>query len=379
MKKVIVLGAGMVGKAIAIDLSKKYKVCSADIDKNSLNYLSSNYQIETQVINLMEEEWVKELVSGYDLVVSAVPGFMGYDILQMIIEAGKSIVDISYMPEDFMDLNTLAAQYGVTAITDCGVAPGMPNLIAGYYNEIMEINSFEYYVGGLPKEKRYPFFYKAPFSPIDVVEEYTRPARYIEKGQLIEKPALSEPEFVFFKNVGTLEAFNTDGLRSLLRNMPHIPYMKEKTLRYPGHLTLIQALQTAGFFDKTPIPIHNTAIRPIDFTSKILINDWRLDPFEEEFTVMRIFLKGIMDGKHVDIGYELYDAYNPDEKLSSVARTTGFTATAAAELILSGRFSGKGVFPLELIGMDPDCFEFIMDYLAHRNVNYVKSVSYPES
>lgn len=379
MKKVIVLGAGMVGKAIAIDLSKKYKVCSADIDKNSLNYLSSNYQIETQVVNLMEEEWVKELVSGYDLVVSAVPGFMGYDILQMIIQAGKSIVDISYMPEDFMDLNTLAAQYGVTAITDCGVAPGMPNLIAGYYNEIMEINSFEYYVGGLPKEKRYPFFYKAPFSPIDVVEEYTRPARYFEKGQLIEKPALSEPEFVFFKNVGTLEAFNTDGLRSLLRNLPHIPYMKEKTLRYPGHLTLIQALQTAGFFDKTPIPIHNTAIRPIDFTSKILINDWRLDPFEEEFTVMRILLKGIMDGKHVDIGYELYDAYNPDEKLSSVARTTGFTATAAAELILSGRFSGKGVFPLELIGMDPDCFEFIMDYLGHRNVNYVKSVSYPES
>lgn len=379
MKKVIVLGAGMVGKAIAIDLSKKYKVCSADIDKNSLSYLSSNYQIETQVVNLMEEEWIKELVSGYDLVVSAVPGFMGYDILQMVIEAGKSIVDISYMPEDFMDLNTLAAHYGVTAITDCGVAPGMPNLIAGYYNEIMEINSFEYYVGGLPKEKRYPFFYKAPFSPIDVVEEYTRPARYIEKGQLIEKPALSEPEFVFFKNVGTLEAFNTDGLRSLLRNLPHIPYMKEKTLRYPGHLTLIQALQTAGFFDKTPIPIHNTAIRPIDFTSKILINDWRLDPFEEEFTVMRIHLKGIMDGKHIDIGYELYDAYNPDEKLSSVARTTGFTATAAAELILSGRFSGKGVFPLELVGMDPDCFEFIMDYLAHRNVNYVKSVSYPES
>jgi len=379
MKKVIVLGAGMVGKAIAIDLSKKYKVCSADIDKNSLNYLSENYQIETQVVNLMEEEWVKELVSDYDLVVSAVPGFMGYDILQMIIEAGKSIVDISYMPEDFMDLNTLAAQYGVTAITDCGVAPGMPNLIAGYYNEIMEINSFEYYVGGLPKEKRYPFFYKAPFSPIDVVEEYTRPARYIEKGQLIEKPALSEPEFVFFKNVGTLEAFNTDGLRSLLRNLPHIPNMKEKTLRYPGHLTLIQALQTAGFFDKTPIPIHNTAIRPLDFTSKVLINDWRLDPFEEEFTVMRILLKGIMDGRHVDIGYELYDAYNPDEKLSSVARTTGFTATAAAELILSGRFSGKGVFPLELIGMDSDCFEFIMDYLSHRNVNYIKSVSYPAS
>lgn len=374
MKKIVVLGAGMVGKAIAIDLSKKYKVVSADIDQASLNYLSSNYAIVTHPVNLMEDDGIKELVADADLVISAVPGFMGYDTLQTVIEAGRNIIDISYMPEDFMDLNTLAAHRGVTAITDCGVAPGMPNLIAGYYNEIMEIESFEYCVGGLPKEKRYPFFYKAPFSPIDVVEEYTRPARFIEKGKIIEKPALSEPEFMFFKNVGTLEGFNTDGLRSLLKNLSHIPHMKEKTLRYPGHLTLIQALQTAGFFDKTPLPIHNTAIRPIDFTSKILINDWRLGPEEEEFTVMRIDLKGKMDGKHTEISYELYDEYDRQEKLSSMARTTGFTATAAAELVLNGDFAGKGVFPLELVGMDSDCFEFMMAYLAQRGVNYVKSM-----
>ncbi len=372
MKKIIVLGAGMVGKAIAIDLVKKYNVSAADIDQESLSYLSDNYGITPVGVNLMEEDKIHELVKGFDLVVSAVPGFMGYDILRTVIEAGKNIVDISFMPENFMELNALAAKKGVTAITDCGVAPGMPNLIVGYHNELMEINTFEYVVGGLPFVKVYPFYYKAPFSPIDVVEEYTRPARYVEKGKSMTKPAMSEPEMMFFDKVGTLEAFYTDGLRSLLTNMAHISNMKEKTLRYPGHIQLIQALKTAGFFDKEPITINNRAVRPIDFTSKVLIRDWKLSPDEPEFTVMRIRLDGKEEGEPKEIVYELYDVYDDEEKLSSMARTTGFTATANAELILSGHFGGKGVFPLELIGMDADCYHFVMDYLKERNIVFRK-------
>lgn len=375
MSKIIVLGAGMVGKAIAIDLSKKHDVTSADIDEKSLKFLRDNYPIKTVPVNLMQDEMIAALIENYDLVISAVPGFMGYDVVRNVIEAGKNIVDISFMPEDFMDLNALAARKGVTAITDCGVAPGMPNLIAGYLNELMEIESLEYVVGGLPKVRKYPFYYKAPFSPVDVIEEYTRPARFKEKGQPMVKPAMSEPELMQFDQVGTLEAFFTDGLRSLLNNLTHIPNMKEKTLRFPGHIHLIQALQTAGFFDKDPITINNTAIRPIDFTSKMLINDWKLDDNEHDFTVMRIIISGQMDGKYRTVTYDLYDEYDPQEKITSMARTTGFTATAHAELILQGKFGGKGVFPLELIGMDPDSFDFVMDYLKQRNVNYLRTDS----
>jgi lysine 6-dehydrogenase len=370
MGKIIVLGAGMVGKAIAMDLSENHQVTAADIDQESLNYLSENHAVEVVGVNLMEEDRIFKLVKDFDLVVSAVPGFMGYDILRTVIEAGKNIVDISFMSEDFMELNSLAAQKGVTAITDCGVAPGIPNLIVGHHNEEMEIDSFEYVVGGLPKVKIYPFYYKAPFSPVDVVEEYTRPARYVEKGKLMIKPAMSDPEMVFFEQVGTLEAFFTDGLRSLLSNMEHIPNMKEKTLRYPGHINLIQALKVAGFFDKEPISINNTAIRPIDFTSNVLIRDWKLNPNEPEFTVMRINISGKKDGQPVSLVYEMYDEYDQVQKLSSMARTTGFTATANAELILQNRFTGKGVFPLELVGMDEDCFKFVIDYLADRNIKY---------
>ncbi len=369
-KKIIVFGAGIVGKAIAIDLSKNYFVTSADIDEKSLNYLSERYNIDTINVNLVEREVVKNLVRDYDLVVSAVPGFMGYKILKYVIEAGKNIVDISFMPEDYMKLNKLAVEKEVAAITDCGVAPGMPNLIAGFYNEIMDIENFEYYVGGLPKIKKYPFNYKAPFSPVDVIEEYTRPARFIEKGNLLIKPAMSDPELIFFENVGTLEAFYTDGLRSLLQNLDHIPNIKEKTLRYPGHIELIKALKAAGFFGHDPVIINNTCIKPIDFTGKLLIKNWELRPDEPEFTVMRVIIEGKQNNKRKMIIYDLYDEYDKTEKLPSMARTTGFTATAHAGMILNGIFTGKGIFPLELIGRNEKCFKYILDYQKKRNINY---------
>lgn len=373
MKKILVLGAGMVGRAIAIDLCKSYKITAVDIDKKSLGILAEKFPIKTLQGDLADENFIASQVDEFDLVISAVPGFMGYNTLKTLINLGKDVVDITFMPEDFMDLNKLAVSKNVTAIADCGVAPGMPNLIAGYYNEIMKINSLEYVVGGLPKVKTYPFYYKAPFSPIDVIEEYTRPARYKENGKIMTKPAMSDVEMMNFDNVGTLEAFFTDGLRSLLDNLKNIPSMKEKTLRHPGHIGLVKALEKAGFFDKTPVAINNTAIRPIDFTSKVLMNNWKLDPDEKEFTVMRVILNGVKDKQKVNIEYNLYDEYDNVTGLSSMSRTTGFTATACAALVLQNKFSEKGVFPLELIGKCPDCFNFVIDYQKERNINYVKT------
>jgi len=373
MNRIIVLGAGVVGRSIVADLSKRHNVTAADIDEKSLAYLAKNFKIKTHRINLMEEEQISSKVKDYDLAISAVPGFMGYDVVRTVIEAGKNIVDISFMPEEFTSLNVLAAKKGVTAITDCGVAPGLTNLIAGFHNEMMEIDSIEYFAGGLPQERTYPFYYKAPFSPVDVIEMYIRPARYIENGRLMTKPAMSDPEFINFDKVGTLEAFCTDGLRSLLTNLSHVPNMREKTLRYPGHLNHLLALKTAGFFNKTPITINNTAIRPIDFTSKILINDWKLGQEEKDLTVMRIVIKGIANGQRLRVKYELYDEYDDTEKLSSMGRSTGFAAAAHAELILNGKFSGKGVYPPELVGMDAECFDFVMDFLRQRGVIFKKS------
>lgn len=373
MSKIIVLGTGMVGKAMAIDLSKKHDITSVDIDKESLNYLSSNYNIKTKVLDVKNTDDLSSTIKDFDLVISAVPGFLGLNTMVEVIKNKKNLVDISFLPEDVMHLNDLAKENSVTVVMDCGVAPGMPNYIAGYHNEIMKIERLDYMVGGLPKERLFPFEYKAPFSPCDVVEEYTRPARYLENGNLVVKPAMSDLELIDFNNIGTLEAFNSDGLRSLVYTLKNIPNMKEKTLRYPGHIRMIQALKAAGFLDQEPVKVGGQTIFPFDFTTKLLFKVWKLNPDDKEFTVMRVTLEGSENGVNKMIVYDLYDEYDSKEKLSSMARTTGFTATATAEMILNGIFTEKGVFPPELVGKYPKCFEYVLNYLKERQINYVKT------
>lgn len=367
---ILILGAGMVGSAMAIDLHTRYAVTSADANEEALALLKNNYGINTIKFDVTQWDELKRLVQGYDLIISAVPGFLGYRTVETIIEAGKNLVDISFMPEDTLQLNEKALMHGVTAITDCGVAPGMPNLIAGYHNSLMEIEHFQYMVGGLPKVRTFPFEYKAPFSPIDVIEEYTRPARFLQNNEIIVKPPMSDAELIDFDKAGTLEAFNTDGLRSLIFTLKNIPNISEKTLRYPGHIKLIQALKTAGFFDHETISVKGHEIRPVDVTNTILFKSWKLQPEEEEFTVMRVSLKGKQNGQPKTVVYDLYDAYCPETKISSMARTTGYTATAAATMFLEGHFTDKGIIPPELIGKYKHCFDFMMAYLKERNVIY---------
>ncbi len=221
----------------------------------------------------------------------------------------------------------------------------------------------------MPFIRKYPFQYKAPFSPIDVIEEYTRPARYVENGNIVVKDALSDSEFLYFNDIGTLEAFNTDGLRSLMFTLD-IPNMKEKTLRYPGHIDLIKALKFGGFFDNNEIQINGVNIKPIDFTNKILFKEWYLPPDEEEFTVMRVIIRGEEEGSKFEYTYDLFDIYDDETQTSSMARTTGYTATAVANLILEGKFSQKGLFPPEYLGFNSDVFNGIIKYLEERNVIY---------
>jgi saccharopine dehydrogenase-like NADP-dependent oxidoreductase len=364
---IAILGSGMVGRAMAADLSKKYQVTSFDISGHALQLAAQQHpNIKTIKADLGDFDNYNAMLSHFDWVISAVPGFMGFKTLEAIINARKNVVDISFFPEDALELNALAKQNHVTAIVDCGVAPGMSNLILGYHNERMKIDRFECLVGGLPKVRIKPFEYKAPFSPMDVLEEYTRPARFVENGNIITKPALTEAELIDFDKAGTLESFNTDGLRSLLFTMPHIPNMKEKTLRYPGHIDLMKNLLSAGFFDEAPILFKGMEISPREFSSSIMFDKWKLGHNEPEFTIMQITIEG--EGKK--IVYDLYDEFDTLTQTSSMSRTTGYTATAALNMLIDKLFDQHGVFPPELIGKDEICFKYIMEYLRERHVTY---------
>ena len=375
MKNIIVLGAGMVGSTIAIDLSKKHHITLTDYNQEALNKAEQKCNdLSIQLLDVTDKNTLQQTIKKFDLVVCAVPGFLGFEALKSIIEAEMNVIDISFFSENSLELDTLAKEKNITAIVDCGVAPGMDNIILGYYNEKMKLTDFECLVGGLPKVKKWPFCYKAPFSPIDVIEEYTRPARYIENGKMITREALTDCEFVEFDKVGTLESFNSDGLRSIMFTMPHIKNMKEKTLRYPGHVEYVSVLKESGFFNTKEIEINGTKISPLDFTSKVLFDEWKLGETEEEITVMRITVKGEnADGKIEEIVYTLHDEYCFETKTSSMARTTGYTASAAANLFLEGKFKEKGVFPPELVGKHEECFHYFLNYLKERNIHYKKN------
>lgn len=376
--KVAVLGAGLVGSPMALDLVKdpSLEVWAFDRREEPLERLQAA-GIHVSRADLSSTETVSTIARDVDIVLSAVPGFMGFRTLEALITAGKRVVDIAFFPENPLDLDGLAKRHGATAIVDMGVGPGMSSVLAASaHSQLDETTSILTYVGGLPRVRRWPYEYKAVFSPIDVIEEYIRPARYIEHGQLIVRPALSDPEYLHFPEVGTLEAFNTDGLRTMATTLK-VPNMKEKTLRYPGHIEKMAVLRESGFFSSEPVDLDGTKVRPIDLTAKLLFPMWKMDPGEADVTVMKVIVEGKKSGKKCRVTYDLFDTYDPITNVHSMARTTGYTATAAVRMIAKGLFTEQGVFAPELVGFHPRCVEFLLAELRARGVIYQESIEFP--
>ncbi len=374
MKHIVVLGAGRVGSAMAVDLSKDadLRVTAVDVSEPALVRIRAQGDIAAQRRDLSQASDIKAVVQDADLVVGALPGFMGFRALKAVLEAGKDVVDISFFEEDPFLLDALAREKGVTAIVDCGIAPGCDNIILGHLEKQLDhVTRFECLVGGLPVVRTWPYEYKAGFSPIDVLEEYTRPARYVAHGKVVTLPALSEPENLDFPGIGTLEAFNSDGLRTLLHTVD-APFKKEKTLRYPGHIEKIRMLRETGFFSKEPISFGDARVSPLDLTTKLLFPMWQMEEGEEDFTLMRVIVEGIRDGRPRSFVYDLLDRYDVATKTTSMARTAGYTCAATVRVILAGMYRQKGISPPEFVGREEGCWAFIRNILADRGVVFVE-------
>jgi len=367
---ITVLGAGLVGRAMVLDLleDEKFTVRAVDFNPAILQKLQPHPRLEMRAGDVSHADELAALVQGSDLIINAVPGFLGFNTLRNLMSLGQRVVDIAFSPEDARQLNDLALSRQALAVADCGIAPGMSNLLAARaMHQLDQTYSVEIYVGGLPKERRLPFEYKAVFSPIDVIEEYTRPARLIENGKVVVKTALTEPEFIDFPGVGTLEAFNTDGLRSLMDFAP-APVMKEKTLRYPGHREKMQMFRDLGFFNTEAVEIRGQMVVPLELTARLLFENWKLGPGEADITVMKICVRGVKAGQPRTISYYLYDEYDPLRNIHSMARTTGYTATTVARLILDGTINHSGVLTPEHLASQPGLVEKILKGLAEKNI-----------
>ena len=296
---------------------------------------------------------------------------MGFDTVRSVISSGKDMVDISFFPEDALELDELARKNNVRCLVDFGVAPGCSNLICGHsLDTFSRIDRFSCMVGGLPMERKLPWEYQAPFSPVDVLEEYTRPARIVRNGKITTLPPLTESELVDFPGVGTLEAFLTDGLRSLLK-IEGIPDMVEKTLRYPGYIEKVKLLIETGFLSSEPVRVGNKEISPMELTSSLLIKAWKQKPGDWDITVMRICVSGIgADGKNLTEIWNLHDCYDCTTGTSSMARTTGYACTAGVRMLKNDLWRNPGVHPPENIGREKGCFDFILADMAERGISY---------
>ena len=370
MSRIVVLGCGAVGKHIAIDLSNAHdcEIISVDINRDALERLAREYPIQIQVEDLATTEGVTRAVEDADIVIGSVPGSIGYAMLETVISAGKNIVDISYFPEDPFDLDELAKERGVTAVVDCGVVPGMANIILGDHVQKMRVSSYECYVDGIPKSRNAPLGYKSPFPVLEVLDEYAGSGRMVENGQVVIKPMLSETMTIDLENVGTLACLNSDGLRSLIRTMD-IPNMFEKTLRYPGHVDIMRIFKDAGFLNMTPIEVNGALVRPIDVTALLISPLWEYKQGEADLTVMRLVISGEENGKQATYTYDMYDEYDPTTGALSMARTTGYTCAAVTRLVLDGGYSQKGISPPEFVGRVDGCRESVEKYLGNRGVS----------
>jgi len=375
MTKAIILGGGMVGGVMAMDLAgdDRFDVTVADHREEALARVAQRVpKARTVKADLSDASAVRRLAAEYDIVLGALSSVIGFQALRAVIDAGKDYCDISFMPEEALELDEFARSKGVTAVVDCGVAPGMSNMFVGWAESQLDVvDSVAIYVGGLPRQRSWPFEYKAGFSPADVIEEYTRPSRIVEHGRIVVREALSEPEWLDFPGLGTLEAFNTDGLRSLATTIK-ADRMVEKTLRYPGHIELMRVLRHLGLFSHDEIEVgpQRVKVRPIDVTTALLFPKWTYQPGEEDLTVMRIIVEGARDGKRRRHTLNLSDSFDRASGCTSMSRTTALPNTIMARRVVEGKFNRPGVNPPEFIGREPGLFEEVIAELGARGIVY---------
>jgi len=380
MPHVTVLGAGLVGSLIAQTLAADgWDVLVCDRSEEALGALAGTPRVVTARLDFASGSAIAAAVVPADIVVGAVPGFLGHAMLKTVIEARKPLADISFAPEDPLVLDALAKERGVPAIVDCGVSPGLSNLACGRaaaWFDSGALDSIVISVGGLPFKRTPPWEYRIVFSATDVIEEYTRPARLVEDGKVVTQPALSDVTRFEVPGVGTLEGFLTDGLRTVLTTVK-ARNLREQTLRWPGHAEKMRLLRDAGFFGDAPVEAGGVRVTPRAVAEALLFPMWKRLEGEEEFTVLRVESRGLRSGRKARLVHDLFDRTDVKTGATSMARTTGFPCVIAARLLSAGTFREPGVFPLELLGGRPGLFAAFVDGLAARGVAFSETEEDP--
>jgi len=369
--KVLVVGCGKVGSEIVRDLSRANEIDSVtatDASRESLARVKKWPKVETVRTDLSQRKTLVRLMNAADIVCGALPGRLGFEMLQEAVQQGCDIVDISYTPKDPFTLHASAVAGNCVLVPQCGVAPGLTNLCVGdAFRRLETVRAVRILVGGLPQKPVPPLNYRVVFSLEDVVNEYTRPVHVIERGRRKMVEPLSGRGFLNFPNVGRLEYFLTDGLGTLPRSFPRVREMHELTLRYPGHAEMMNVLRTLGYFNQRKVRVDGGEVEPRMLSIELLRSAFGVGA-PEDLLAFLVEVEGRLGGKRVLLRYQMLDWFDRKNGVSAMARTTAYPCTSTALLVGQKRVPWKGVVTPEKIGQDPQLFGFILSRLRARGL-----------
>ncbi|MEM0095467.1 MAG: saccharopine dehydrogenase family protein [Candidatus Bathyarchaeia archaeon] len=376
--RVLVVGCGRMGSAAAEDLSRTLshaKVVVADKDQHTARNLAEKIgrqNVSWISVDATDQRELIDTLRDFDLALGFLPPRLGFRLMEACIQSETNLVDVSYMPENPLHLHEKALKAGITVVPHCGLAPGISNILVGHaFVELEKVEKVHVYVGGLPEKPIPPLGYVITWSPESLIEEYTSKARIVEDGKIVEVEALSGLEKVEFPKIGMLEAFYTDGLRTLLYTVQGVGEMWEKTLRYLGHAEKIRLLRDLGFFDDKEIAVNGVNLQPRKLTAKLFEKNL-YKPDVKDIVVLKVDVHGYRKNGMVRLTYTLTDFYDEKSGMTAMARTTGYTASIVAKLIVEGVVRLKGVVPPERLGMDRTIYQQIMAELNSRGIKIVE-------
>ena len=377
MSHFLVLGAGKMGVVLAKDLivsDPDFRVTLVDVDFNALKRAKEFIQserLETVQRDIEDQEQRDQVLEGKDIVLCALLHRHSLPVLESAVRMGVHFVDIvGEFTLERLEFNEEARNKEIIAISGCGVSPGITNVCVGRGVELLdETENALIYVGGNPVEAKPPLRYRIVYAVNSLLGLYEREALVLIDGKLTKVAALSAVEHIeFLPAFPEMECFYTDGLSSLTHTMQGTitGELSEKTIRYKGHAAEVQVLKECGYFSREAIEVDGTKIIPRRVTEAILDTKIALGD-DQDVTLLRVVVSGKKSGESATHVFEMVDYFDQEKTYTSMAKTTAFPASIAAQMIMNGEITKRGVvFPEEIfLG---ELYEPFIDALKSRGV-----------
>jgi lysine 6-dehydrogenase len=354
--KMLVLGAGYQGSACAYDLLQNPEVTEVRLADLHTEHLAeflvpySGSRLIFTPLDVRNTEAVRALMRECDAAMSAIPYYFNFELAQQAVDAGVHFSDLGGNTEIVFKQKTLdleAKKKGITVIPDCGLAPGMVNILAEHaIHQLDKVDTVRIYVGGLPQDPEPPLNYQIVYSLEGVLDYYTTLSWVLREGKRTQVKALSDVEKVNFEGtVGELEGFHTAGGLSTMafRYEGKIPTMEYKTLRYPGHARIMEAIRELGLLEMNPVDVKGVKVVPRDLVVAAM-GPRLTKPTGKDLVALRVFAEGTKDGKRKKVGWELVDFYDEKHDISAMERSTGYSLSITGQMQARGEIGKAGVF-----------------------------------